>query len=159
MDIRLTIDLGATVNYMCKYVTKTEKLKTSTVQKFFESEIRRINNDERTANNTDSEKMAVVLSRIMNRAHGTRMRSRQETCHLLNGRPLVYCSHKDACGCIFRKKQCIKLDESPRLLPVCRWLLSNLCNDVQGDKEGSPCKQDSKTERTGSGLIQSQVFK
>ena len=33
----------------------------------------------------------------MNRVHGERARSRQETCHLINSLPIVYCN------CTFKK--------------------------------------------------------
>ena len=35
MDIRLTIDIGKVVNYMCKYVTKSESLHTWRTQNSF----------------------------------------------------------------------------------------------------------------------------
>ena len=34
-----------------------------------------------------------ALKQVMNRVHGERHRSRQETCHLINSLPMVYCDY------------------------------------------------------------------
>jgi hypothetical protein len=85
IDFRLTIDVGKIISYMTKYVTKTEACHTPRTRRLLFSCLSRVSQD-----GSDT---AVILKRLMTKVHGERVRSKQETCHLMNSLPLIHCSH------------------------------------------------------------------
>ena len=87
MDIRLTIDIGKVVQYMCKYVTKTESMNTRRTRSFYASAMNQ------ATNNGEETNTRVVLNRYMTTLAGSRPRGKEETCHLIDSNPLVYSSH------------------------------------------------------------------
>jgi len=86
MDFRLVVDIGKVMEYLTKYVTKPEKTLTRGMD-FIVRSIMRANVIERTDTLT-------TLRKVMGKLLGSRMISKQETCHLLNFLPLVSCSHR-----------------------------------------------------------------
>jgi ATP-dependent DNA helicase PIF1 len=88
VDMRLTIDVGKIVEYMTKYVTKAEPKHNTRTKRFFFSTLDRVIRDA-----GDDASTGKILKRLMTQLHGERTRSQQETCHLLNSLPLVYCDH------------------------------------------------------------------
>jgi len=87
MDIRLAIDIGKDVSYMCKYVTKTETMNTRRTRSFFYSAMNQ------ATNNGEETNTRVALNRYMTILTGSRPRGKEETCHLIDSNPLVYSSH------------------------------------------------------------------
>jgi hypothetical protein len=88
MDFRLTLDFGKVIGYMTKYVTKQESISKAGTQPM----IRNILNQ-----SIESGKpVHHALKKTMGKLNGERMMSRQETSHLIQGLPLVSCSHSFA---------------------------------------------------------------
>ena len=84
MDFRLTIDLGKVLEYMTKYATKPEPQSRSAHQMLSEA-VREADPNEQHGR---------TLKRVMRKMQGQRVRSREETCHLMNSQSLVQCSHE-----------------------------------------------------------------
>ena len=85
MDFRLTLDFGKVIGYMTKYVTKQESMSKAGTQRM----IRNVLN--KTIEN--GKPVHHALKKTMGKLNGERMMSRQETSHLIQGLPLVSCSH------------------------------------------------------------------
>ena len=85
MDFRLVVDIGKVMEYLTKYVTKAEKSLTRGMEYLVRSIMR--------ANMLEGSDTLTTLRKIMGKLLGSRMISKQETCHLLNSLPLVSCSH------------------------------------------------------------------
>ena len=85
MDMRLVCNIGKVVQYLTKYITKTEMTMSNSVQfmiaRFMKSSLNNGND------------VISVLRSTMGLLMGSRVISKQETCHLLNALPLVSCSH------------------------------------------------------------------
>ncbi|CAJ1945762.1 unnamed protein product [Cylindrotheca closterium] len=87
MDIRLTIDVGKVIGYMTKYVTKPEALHSRRTRNFF---FNALNN---ATEGGEATSVRTALNRLQTTVAGNRPRGKPETCHLINGLPLVYSSH------------------------------------------------------------------
>ena len=85
MDMRLVCDIGKVVEYLTKYITKTEKSMSKGLQTFL---LRFLRKHLDQGNDVIS-----TLRRMMSMLMGSRVISKQETCHLINSLPLVSCSH------------------------------------------------------------------
>jgi transcriptional regulator with GAF, ATPase, and Fis domain len=88
MDFRLTLDFGKVIGYITKYVTKQESISKAGTQRMI-----------RNILNQSIENGKLVhhpLKKTMGKLNGERMMSRQETSHLIQGLPLVSCSHSFA---------------------------------------------------------------
>ena len=85
MDMRLIVDAGKVVDYMTKYVTKTEmRMSRRTalmVQKILEQAI------------DDGQSVQAALKRTMAKLLGERVVCKQETCHLILSQQMASCSH------------------------------------------------------------------
>ena len=86
MDFRLVVDIGKVMEYLTKYVTKAEKSLTRGMEFLVRAIMK--------ANYLDASDTLTTLRKIMGKLLGSRMISKQETCHLINSLPLVSCSHR-----------------------------------------------------------------
>ena len=86
MDIQLIIDSGKVVQYMTKYVTKSEPNSTKSIIRIMKKLLKSTSDDGLPAN--------TVLKRTMGKLIGERMISQQETSHLILSIPLVTCSKR-----------------------------------------------------------------
>ena len=110
MDIWLTIYIGEVVNYMCKYVTKSESLHTWLTQQFFFSSLNR------ATNGGEETSVKAYLNRLMTILAGERAHGKSETCHLIDSNPLVYSSH--ACRTVNLKNNSMLVEMGDRELEV-----------------------------------------
>ena len=85
VDMRLVCDVGKVVQYLTKYITKTEKNMTAGMRYLIKKVMLKSLDDGHSALHS--------IKKIMSRLMGNRVISRQETCHLINGLPLVSSSH------------------------------------------------------------------
>jgi hypothetical protein len=86
MDWQLVVDLGLVLNYMSKYVTKSDMANNLNVHRLVKSIHR-----EKVSN--DGKSTAFFLRHTMQKLLGVRMMSKQEKCHLMLGLPIVHCTH------------------------------------------------------------------
>ena len=86
IDWQLVLDPGLVIDYMTKYVTKSELATTKTAARLMRSIFTRTVTD-------DGMSVQSFLRRIMNKLLGDRMLSKQETCHLMLSIPIVHSSH------------------------------------------------------------------
>ena len=84
-DIRLVVDLGKVIQYLTKYVTKTEKNMSVGMCHLVKTILHNSLNLGHSVKST--------LREIMVKLIGSRVKSKQETCHLTNSSTLVSCSH------------------------------------------------------------------
>ena len=108
MDIRLTIDIGKVVSYMCKYVTKSESMNNQTRSFYYSAMNQATNNGQET-------NARRVLNKLMSTLAGTRSRGKEETCHLIDSSPLVYCSHTSKTVNLYNNTLAIEHDEDGQL--------------------------------------------
>ena len=85
VDMRLVCDVGKVVQYLTKYITKTEKNMTAGMRYLIKRVLLKSLDDGNSALHS--------IKKIMSRLIGNRVISRQETCHLINSLPLVSCTH------------------------------------------------------------------
>ncbi len=82
----MVLDPGIVIEYMTKYVTKSESMTTKTAARLMASLFTRtVTNEGRSVQS--------FLRRTMNKLMGDRMMSKQETCHLMLSIPMVYSTH------------------------------------------------------------------
>lgn len=86
MDFQLVLDLGLVLNYMSKYVTKSDMSNNLAVHRL----VKRIHQ----TSSREGRSTASFLRRAMGKLLGERIMSKQEKCHLLFGLPIVHCSHQ-----------------------------------------------------------------
>jgi len=86
IDWQLVLDPGLVIDYMTKYVTKSELATTKTAARLIHSILTRTVTD-------DGMYVQSFLRRIMNKLLGDRMLSKQETCHLMLSIPIVHSNH------------------------------------------------------------------
>ena len=86
MDWQLILDPGMVIDYMTKYVTKSDmssnKACTSLMKSLFDKTV-----------TEEGRSVQSLLRRIMSKLLGERMISKQEKCHLMLGISIVFCSH------------------------------------------------------------------
>ena len=85
IDLQLIVDSGKVVQYMTKYVTKTEVKSTKAVMRMMKKLL--------MSTAEDNFPPSRVLRKTMGKLFGERVISHQETCHLIFSIPLVSCSH------------------------------------------------------------------
>ena len=85
MDMQLIVDSGKVVDYMTKYVTKTEAASTKTITRMMRKLLK--------SSTEEGLPISSVLKRTMGKLIGERTVSQQETCHLSLSLPLVSCTH------------------------------------------------------------------
>lgn len=86
MDFQLVLDLGLVLNYMSKYVTKSDMSNNLAVHRL----VKRIHQ----TSSAEGRSTASFLCRAMGKLLGERIMSKQEKCHLMFGLPIVHCSHQ-----------------------------------------------------------------
>ena len=87
MDFQLILDPGMVIDYMSKYVTKSDFSTNAACARLMKSLFDKTVTEE--GRTTQS-----YLRRAMSKLLGDRMMSKQESCHLMLGIPIVRCSHK-----------------------------------------------------------------
>ena len=87
MDWQLVLDLGLVLNYMTKYVTKSDMSNNRAVHQLVKSVYR----DTVTRQGRST---ATFLRRSMGKLLGERIMSKQEKCHLMLGIPIVHSTHE-----------------------------------------------------------------
>jgi hypothetical protein len=85
MDFQLTLDFGKVIGYMTKHVTKQESISKAGTQRM----IRNILNKSIETGNS----VHHALKKTKGKLNGEKMMSHQEMSHLIQGLPLVSCSH------------------------------------------------------------------
>ena len=85
IDMRLVCDIGKVVDYLTKYITKTEKTLTRAAEGVITCIM--------TRTFAEGNDVITTLRRIMGKLLGCRMMSQQESCHLINSFALVSSSH------------------------------------------------------------------
>ena len=85
IDIQIILDSGKVVEYMTKYVCKTEAASTKTIL----SMVKKI----ASSANEEGHPTTSVLQKTMGKLFGERDISQQETCHLMLCLTLVACTH------------------------------------------------------------------
>jgi len=85
MDVRITFDASKIVDYMCKYITKPEGGSNPRTKRLLGALIIKSADEDKSVEAT--------LARVMQQTHGSRERSSQEHCHLINGQHLVHSTH------------------------------------------------------------------
>ena len=103
MDMRIVVDVGKVVEYLTKYVTKTEKSLSKGMKYFIRNVV--------TKNLDDGQTALQTIKKVMNRLLGNRLISRQETCHLINNLPLVSCSHNFVLVNLLACNELLQLDD------------------------------------------------
>ena len=103
MDWQLVLDIRMVVNYMTNYVTKNDMANN----KSYHRVVKYI-----YCKSVESEGRSVqsFLRRAMSKLLGERMMSKQETCHLMMGLPMVYCITLNLCNTSY---QVIVPDQTP----------------------------------------------
>ena len=87
MDWQLIIDPGMVLQYMSKYVTKSDNSQSK-------HSLRLIRNlFDKTVTNEGRSSQA-FLRCVMSKYMKERVMSKQETCHLILGLPIVHCTHR-----------------------------------------------------------------
>jgi hypothetical protein len=87
MDWQLILDPGMVIDYMTKYVTKNDMSSNAACGRLMKSLFHK-------TVQTEGRSVQSFLRRTMSKLLGERMMSKQESCHLMLGIPIVYCSHK-----------------------------------------------------------------
>ena len=85
MDFQLVVDVNKVVNYMTKYVCKPEMEMSKGLSKMVEKLIN-------VGHHTGIGPRGILKKMIFNLV-GSRTSSKQESCHLSLGTPMVSCSH------------------------------------------------------------------
>ena len=85
-DMRLTIDFGKIIQYMTKYVTKSE----ASGPKAAQSMMRKIVSETRRVGASIQSALQKTMRKLIGE---TRMKPKQEVCHLIRQEQQVYCSH------------------------------------------------------------------
>jgi hypothetical protein len=86
IDIQLILDSGKVVQYMTKYVTKTEATSSKSIMRMMKKLLKSTIDDNLPTSR--------VLRKTMGKLIGERVISQQETCHLMLSISLVSCSHR-----------------------------------------------------------------
>ena len=84
-DVRLVVDIGKVIQYLTKYVTKPEKDMSVGMCHLIKTILHTSLNVGVSVKST--------LRKIMSKLIGSRVMSKQETCHLINSMSLVSCLH------------------------------------------------------------------
>ena len=86
-DFQPVLDPGMVIDYMTKYVTKSELQHSSSMHRLFKSVFSDVVG-------RDGKSARSCLRKMMSKLLGDRMMSKQEKCHLVNGSPIVECTHR-----------------------------------------------------------------
>ena len=87
MDWQLIIDPGMVLQYMAKYVTKSDNSQSKNSHRMIRNLFDKTVTDE-------GRSTQAFLRCVMSKFMQERVLSKQETCHLLLGLPIVHCTHK-----------------------------------------------------------------
>ena len=83
MDWQLIIDPGMVLDYMAKYVTKSDNAQTKGSHRMIRNLFTKTVQEE-------GRSTQAFLRRVMSKFMGERVMSKQESCHLLLGLPIVF---------------------------------------------------------------------